>query len=128
MVKDAYSRQRVRTVWSGSYSNTFKCTNGIRQGAVASPHFFCIVIDELLARLEKGNCSCWLGPYYCGVLSYADDIFLLSPSLSGMKMMLSTCQDFSQDYGMTFNPKKSVCIRFGQKPTMNLPKILHWER
>ena len=37
--------------------------------------------------------------------------------------MLLICEDFSEDYGMTFNPKKSVCIRFGQKQTMNLPKL-----
>ena len=123
VVKDAYSRQRVRTVWCGSYSDTFECTNGIRQGAVASPHLFCIVMDQLLSRLEKEKHGCWFGPYYCGVLCYADDIVLLSPSLSGLKEMLSTCHKFSVEYGMTFNPKESVGIRFGRKPEVDLPKL-----
>ena len=113
ILMDSYARQKVRTSWSGYYSKTFSCSNGIRQGAITSPILFCIYVDELLQRLEQNESGCWIGPYYSGAVCYADDIMLLSPSMSGLKDMVSICESYALEFGMTFNSSKSVCIRFG---------------
>lgn len=120
---NVYCRQCIRTVWSGQYSESFSCTNGIRQGAVASPHLFCVYVDELMKELERNGTGCWLGPYFCGSVCYADDVLLLSPSISGLKEMLETCVDYGRDYGMTFNSSKSMCIRFGKRLASHYPTM-----
>ena len=45
---------------------------------------------------------------------YADDIVLLSPSVSGLQRMLDCCSDVSIELMLTFNCAKSCCIKFGQ--------------
>ena len=50
-----------------------------------------------------------------GALSYADDITLICPSLRGMNCMLNICSVFADNYDITFNSKKTLCIKFGEK-------------
>ena len=49
-----------------------------------------------------------------GGLSYADDIALLSPSLHGLNRMLEICTKFVDNFDITFNRKKTLCIKFGE--------------
>ncbi len=50
-----------------------------------------------------------------GALSYADDITLISPSIRGLNKMMDICAQFADDYCITFNSTKTVCIKFGDK-------------
>ena len=50
-----------------------------------------------------------------GILEYADDVTLLSPSIRGLNRMLSICEEFSKEYFIKFNSKKSICIKYGEK-------------
>ena len=49
-----------------------------------------------------------------GALSYADDITLLSPSLHGLNRMLEICAKFADHFNITFNSKKTLCIKFDE--------------
>ena len=48
-------------------------------------------------------------------LCYADDVTLLSPSIRGLNAMISLCEVFGNNFDITFNCKKTVYIKFGQK-------------
>ena len=63
-----------------------------------------------------------MGNHFYGALSYADDLTLLAPSVTGLKKMLQVCEKFGQDYGVAYNPVKSVCMLFSRK-VMNTPDI-----
>lgn len=91
--------------------------------AISSPLFFCVYIDELFARMQKHGDGCWIGPHYLGAIGYADDITLLCPTLKGLKHMIQTCLEFGNEYDMTFNPQKSMCVKFGERETPALPDI-----
>jgi hypothetical protein len=84
MLLHLYTYQRSRTAWGGSFSPYFSLENGIRQGSIASPILFCVYMDDLISRLRDGDDGCWMGHKYFGVLMYADDITMLSPSVSGL--------------------------------------------
>lgn len=43
---DLYERQKSRCEWDGEFSPYFTCTNGVRQGGIASPLMFTVYIDE----------------------------------------------------------------------------------
>ncbi len=49
---------------------------------------------------------------YFGKVRFEDDLKLLSPSLLGLQRMLNICKDFSTSTGLTFNAKKTLCIKF----------------
>ena len=65
--------------------------------------------------LRTTGIGCHLESAYSGALSYADDITLLCPSVRGLNEMIVLCCEYAKEYDITFNPKKTVCIKFGSK-------------
>ena len=51
-----------------------------------------------------------------GSFTYADDIVLLSPSVSSLRLQLEMCENFSQDCNIKFNAQKSKLIIYGDSP------------
>ena len=49
---------------------------------------------------------------YAGAIGYADDIALLAPSASALRMMLNVCQNFASSHSLTFNPDETQLICF----------------
>ena len=115
---DLYSHQRIRTVWSGTYTGSFSATNGMRHGSVALPILFGLYMDELIQRLESNGDGCWLGPHFYGAMGYADDLSRLCPTAKGLQRMLKVCEIFGEEFGMQFNPKQSVCVHFSRTPNI----------
>ena len=92
------TRQETSANWQTIKSDSFRQLNGVKQGAILSPLLFCIYIDILLKNLETNGVGCHIGNYYYGVLGYADDIVLLSPTRKGLQEMLKTCEKYCHEY------------------------------
>ena len=45
--------------------------------------------------LKNNDIGCHVGSHCCGAFGYADDIMLLSPSVSGLQNMLDCCSEFA---------------------------------
>jgi hypothetical protein len=79
---------------------------------VLSPLLWCLVVDELLARLNQG------GVYAQG---YADDICLLAigkfpNSVSGLiQWALDTVEEWCSEHGLTVNPDKTGLVVLQEK-------------
>ena len=71
----------------------------MRQGGIISQVLFCIYINGLLCRLNKSGVGCFIVNVFVGALAYANDIVLLAPSASAMRLMLKICQDYSKVVG-----------------------------
>ena len=80
-----YTSQTLRVKWGHTVSNCFTVRNGVKQGGVLSPLLFAIYNDSLLKRLEESDVGCHMGGHFTGALAYADDMTLLSPSMSGSR-------------------------------------------
>ena len=112
LVMDMYQRQKCRTSWNnlhGEYSNSI---NGVRQGGVASPLLFIVYMDELIICLERSGIGCFIGHGFYGCLGYADDFVILCPSLKGLQRMLDLCSEYGDEYNVSYNAKKTVCMVF----------------
>jgi hypothetical protein len=119
-----YSRQKTHTTWKNKHSDYFNSTNGIRQGAIASPILYCVYMDELLVRLKTRGHGCWLGRHFAGAVCYADDLTLLCPSIHGLQKMVQCCEDYAHEFGLLYNSTKSVCVMFSRNPSADhLPEI-----
>ena len=80
-----YLSQEAKVKWDGCLSKSFSITNGVKQGAVLSAVLFCVYIDDLIKKLRKEGNGCWINGEIVGIIVYADDIVLLSPTLDGLQ-------------------------------------------
>jgi hypothetical protein len=77
----------VRVQWCGIVSDYFLAGNGVKQGVVLSPVLFCLYIDGLLIELSRAGVGCFLGSTFVGALAYADDIVILAPTSSALRIL-----------------------------------------
>ena len=112
LLLNIYRNQKLRLKWNGVYSDYFIASNGVKQGGVISPCLFCVYIDQLLIDLKEKGIGCFLGSKYVGAIAYADDLTLLSPSVSALKEMVDLCSEFAQQFDLQFNSSKSQLIGF----------------
>ena len=90
-------------------------------GAVLSPILYCIYIDGLFTRLRKEEAGCWVNGNYVGIVAYADDLMLLSPTINGLQEMTKTCEDYGKSHNLMFSTDpilkkcKTKCLAFLKK-------------
>ena len=97
-----YSMQKMQVRWDKSLSEPISLSNGVRQGSVLSPYLFAMYIDSLLLFLCDSGVGCYWGCSFVGAFSYADDVVLLAPCASAMRMMLQICCSFYVSHKLTF--------------------------
>ena len=93
-----YERQEANVRWDGTLSNKFSIKNGVKQGAVLSPRLYCLYTDGLFELLRKCRSGCWMNGSYAGILGYADDLVLLSPTIDGLQEMVTNCEDYARQF------------------------------
>ena len=71
--------------WNSADSTPFPLHNGVKQGGVLYPILFSMYINSLLEKLKDSGLGCHVGCTFAGAFAYADDISLVSPSLSGLR-------------------------------------------
>ena len=74
-------------------------------------------IDDLLGELCKLGVGCHWDSLFAGAVCYADDLVLLAPSPSALRIMLKCCENFAIVHGLKFNPSKMQLIRFCSYPS-----------
>ena len=127
-----YLLQFANVRWNGHLSEKFALSNGVKQGAVLSAILYCIYVNGLFERLREKRTGCWIKGNYLGSMGYADDNFLLSPSLEGLQEMIKTCEDYSKEHNLKFstNPiaakSKTKCMAFLLKER-NLRTKIRWK-
>ena len=125
---DSYMRQELCVLWNSHKSRYFNVSNGVKQGGVLSPILFTVYIDDLLSLLKAAKLGCHVNHTYVGALCYADDITLLSPSLRALNNMITICELFAKKYYITFNIKKTVCIKFGSDVNIDEGAYMYGKR
>ena len=118
----SYKQQKAYVNWNGVNLKYFQKENGVKQGTVLSVVLYCVYTNRLFEELRRSKIGCWLGHNYVGVLGYADDLFLIAPSIDGLQEMLKVCERYAGDHNLKFctdvNPNKSKtkCMTFLDKP------------
>ena len=102
LIFDSYIRQKTCFAWGAFRFQHFLFKNGVKQGGGVISYFL-YHIDKLLVMLRTTGIGCHLGSAYSGVLSYADDITLLCPSVRGLNEMIVLCCEYAKFYDITFN-------------------------
>ena len=109
-----YINQKIYVTWNNVLSNQYSISNGVKQGGCLSPTLFSIYSNDLINVLRSSNIGCIYGNHYMGVYCYADDISLLSPTLSGLKEMLKLCEDYALKHKIILMPLKVNLFIYNQ--------------
>ena len=107
-----YSSQKMKVRWEKSLSNPFHLSNGVRQGGVLSPVLFSVYLDSLLQKLADSGVGCHWDNLFAGAVCYADDIVLLAPCPSALRILLDICFSYADTHGLRFNAEKTQLICF----------------
>ena len=67
----------------------------VREVFCMSPVLFTVYMDILLNMLKDCGVGCYRDGVFVSTLGYADDIILLAPCPSALRLMLKTCESFS---------------------------------
>ena len=124
----AYEEQKGWVRLAGKNSETFRLTNGTRQGSVLSPFFFAgIYLNDLLQKLRKMGLGCHIAGFWMGALGFADDVVLLTTNRQELQRMLTVCEEYGREHNLVFstdpNPVKSKtkCVQFGHTSRCQYP-------
>ena len=71
-------------------------------------------MNVFILELRKLNLGCHVCGMFLGCLLYADDIILLSPSVTGLQEMLDKCYEISWSASLQFNVHKCHCLVVGR--------------
>ena len=126
LVMYTYIHQKCFVNWGNAKSETFSISNGVRQGAVASPLFFNVYMDQLFDNILNSGLGCRIGNFSYSILGYADDLTLLSPTVEGLQKMIMMVEKYCTDNGLRISvdadPKesKTKCIAINTaQPTIS---------
>ena len=114
----SYISQECAVRWDNVTAENFHISNGARQGAVSSPPYFNIYVDDLFLLLKESGFGCWIGDEYYGGIAYADDVTLLSPTREGLQQLLNICESFFTELGIRISvnvivkKSKTKCMVF----------------
>ena len=97
------------------YSQYFRISSGVRQGGILSPTLFAICVDDVLKKLEKAKISCYFNLQCVNSIMYADDLILLSASVSDLQNLVDLCVIEFDQIGLEINVGKSSRVRIGQR-------------
>ena len=111
--------QLFSTKVSVCHTAVFFCRVGVKQGGVLSSILFSSCYDDLVEDLNQTGAGILFSydnnryKFIC-VLIYADDIFLMSASPTGLKNLVEKAFYFANRYSdITFNASKSAILRLG---------------
>jgi len=113
VISNWYSKLSAVVRWNHVFSDKFHVLGGVRQGGVLSPVLFNWYVDELILQPEHDGYGCSIGCTFFGCVMYADDVLLLSASVNGLQLMITTCGTCDDEHCIQFNTNKSVCTKFG---------------
>ena len=98
-----------RVALDGTLSDWLPVTSGVPQGSILGPLLFLVYINDMPEYVEQGS----------SIALFADDSKLYRPINSAshhlLQSDLSGLQNWSNDWGMTFNPSKCKVMHMSRK-------------
>ena len=104
--------------WNKVISEQVPLLSGVKQGGILSPLLFTLYVDVVLEKLEQSGLGCYIGMHCYNSFMYADDIILLSISVTDLQLMSNLCFDVLNDLNLSINVSKCSCLRVGPRCNM----------
>jgi len=93
----------------------FNLLSGTRLGGLMSASLYAIFINDVIVKLEVSGFGHFIRNLCFNAFMYADDLLLLSISVSDLQKMLNICLEELNLLDMNFNVNKSNWLRIGKR-------------
>ena len=110
-----YAKSTICVRWGASFSHFVFLEAGVRQGSSLSPKLLALFVDDLLVSLKSSGVGCYIKSFCFNAVMYADDLLLLSISITHLQKMITICVDVLGACDLEVNAKKSCCLRIGPR-------------
>lgn len=101
----------------------FNSEVGVRQGDNLSPNLFNIYLNDLPSYFDSTCDPVSLHNSSLNIFMYADDVVLLSTSEQGLQNCVNKLSNFTKDWKMTVNIKKTKVLVFNKSGRVQNIKI-----
>ena len=103
LIANIYSKNIASIITPYGLSRQVQIKCGVRQGCPMSPLMFILFLEPLIHWINSKNEGYKIQDKQLKILAYADDIMLLSNSVTDLQRMLDQVCDFLTFYGMSLN-------------------------
>ena len=124
LLEQWYSKNITTVKWNACISRSVKLSAGVRQGGVLSPFLFAIFVDDILMKLKKSGLGCYINHCCLNAVMYADDLLLMSISVSDLQAMIDLCVKELDNLDLSVNINKSVCVRIGSRRSVPVSNMV----
>ena len=101
-----YSSSKGRVKINNELSEEFTIKEGVKQGGILSPYLFNYFMNELLNESDKSNIGATINNINVSLISYCDDLVILSPVVNHVIHILKLCEDYAEKWKLIFNVDK----------------------
>ena len=95
----------------GKSTRKIKINSGVKQGCPLSPLLFNLILDELLENLKKLGVGININDQLVSVMTFADDLVLITEHSSNMLLAIKEYQKFLHQKSLSVNVAKSGSLR-----------------
>ena len=129
IISSLYKNGTAHVHYENCISEMFRLSQGVRQGSILSPYLYNIYSELLLNTLEKETkVGTSIYDVFTGVIMYADDIILLSPTVSGLQTLVDKCTKYCNDLGVAINAGKTEFLSSGIRANPNCYLVMDHTR
>ena len=120
VISSLYNSGSATVSYLGCKSNQFFLKQGVRQGSILSPYLYNIYTENLLDNITENSVNgTSIYGNFTGIVTYADDILLLSTTLSGLQKLIDTCISYGNNNYIKHNPDKTEFLISGKQQIYN---------
>ena len=105
-----YKKSKGRVKIDGDFSNEFEIKEGAKQGGILSPYLFNYFINDLLNEIDELNLDASIGTYKVGLISYCNDLIIISPLVSHANKIIKLCEKFASKWKQFLTLKNATGI------------------
>ena len=116
-----YNVITVQVKWK-TLSSPIQVCKGTRQGGLSSPFLFNLFYKDLVDILSQHEGGVTIGNTRYNIVCYADDLLLLSSTVTGLQKLIETSNQYITNYGLSCNPSETKCSMKGKLPFSIHPK------
>ena len=81
-------------------------------------------MDDIAKKISSRGIGYHMSFICTGIFLYADDLFLIAPSVHTLQIMLNICETEPSWLDMRININKFVCMRFGQRFSIQCANLI----
>jgi len=117
VLENWFSKNYTRVKWGDDSSDCIHLLSGVKQGGILSPFLFTLFVDNVLKSLEASDLGCFISFSCYNSFMYADDLILLSISVTELQHMFDLCLTEFNRLDLPINVLKCHCLRIGSRYT-----------